>query len=1179
MHLLLRIGSLLLFIALALPVNAQFVSQMAFGKNRVQYNRKIDQWLYYESDHFVTYWYGEARNVAQAAMQMAEYDYRAVQQVLEHQGTEKIEIIVFADLTDLKQSNIGSDDLFLLRAGETKVIGNKMFVYFNGNHQDLHRQIREGMAGALLNSMLFGANIQEIVQNAVLLNLPPWYTSGLVAYCGETWTTANDEALRSLMLSGRPQQFEDLARMNPRLAGQAFWHYINLHFGNGTLSNLLYLTRINRSVDAGFLYVLGGGYRRTTDAMYQYFLKRYQPDQDNTSGPEGKQEISIKNKRRIPLQQVRLSPDGRRVAFVRNDIGKYKVYVQDLKSNKKMRVFKGGMRNAQQATDFNYPLLAWSPDNRTLGMIYEKRDKIRYRTLEPGTRKSRTDAMFAPEYQRIFSMEYTSPAELLLSAAARGYSDIFLYNTVNRQTQRITNDFWDDLDATLVHLDGKRGVLFSSNRISDTLGVQRLDSLLPLGHFDLFLYDLDNRSDQLIRVTRTPLADERHPVALDSNTFAFTSDVSGIHNRQAGRIEPYVAYFKDVIHLKGDRGTVDALHVQALGEWPLEQAEAILAPTDTVLLNLDSTLIDSIVTVPVFRNRAVTWNQTNYAHSLSDLHAAPKSGKMLEHFRIDGIDRIYRKPVDSSSTPVGAHYTRLRTLQHRFWGLPLPDAQVTGAVAPPAPTSRDTSMGVTLNNNTDTLRPGWLFAIPEYLRVPAPPRAEVPQPPQPKPGASSEKETARSPVQQPHPEGRHDATTRFNTARIVPYRIRFRTDNVSTTIDNNLLFEGLDSYAASPDGFRTPPPGVLVKANFKDLLEDYALEAGFRLPTTFNGAEYYVTFDDKKRQLDKRFSLYRKSVVNTLEGFGFGNPPQVRTRTMLGQFELRYPLNPFLSFRARATLREDKAIVLASSRPTLDAPNYAEQRAGLRLSTVFDNTLNVELNIKHGTRAMVFVEAIKQFAFNTEPVWKLSFNEGYMTVVGLDARHYQRLDRHSILALRLAGATSFGSEKILYFLGGIDNWLFPQFNNNIPIPAQSEGFGFQTLAANLRGFNQNIRNGNSYALANAELRIPLFKYLSKQPVLSTFWRNFQVVGFFDVGTAWQGRDPFSGDNPLNSVVIENPPTVSVTVNYFRDPLVAGYGLGVRAMLFGVHVRADYGWGIETRVVQKPVFHLGIGTDF
>jgi hypothetical protein len=259
---------------------------------------------------------------------------------------------------------------------------------------------------------------------------------------------------------------------------------------------------------------------------------------------------------------------------------------------------------------------------------------------------------------------------------------------------------------------------------------------------------------------------------------------------------------------------------------------------------------------------------------------------------------------------------------------------------------------------------------------------------------------------------------RFNTARIVPYRLKFRTDYVSTTIDNNLLFDGLDSYAASPDGFRTPPPGVLIKANFKDLLENYVLETGFRLPTTFNGAEFYVFLDDKKRRWDKRYALYRKTVVNNIDSQSpaVQEPTQVRTNTVLGQFELRYPIDPFFSLRGRATLRQDKAVVQSTDRVSLETPDYSEQRAALRLSAVYDNTLDVELNIKNGTRALFFVEAVKRFALNTQPNWTLELNDGYMTVIGLDARHYQRLDKRSILAFRLAGATSFGSERILYFL-------------------------------------------------------------------------------------------------------------------------------------------------------------------
>ncbi|MBL7774970.1 MAG: PD40 domain-containing protein, partial [Saprospiraceae bacterium] len=322
-------------------VFSQTTAQTSFGKNRVQYHRQFDEWMHYETANFDTYWYGDARNIAQSALQMAEYDFAYVQQILEHQMSGKIELLVFSDVTDLKQSNIGEDELFLTQAGETKVVGNKIFVYFDGDHRHLRAQIREGAAGVLINSMLFGANLQEIVQNAVLLNLPGWYTVGLTAYCGEEWNTNIDNQLRDLLLSGKYDNFDKLAKDHPRLAGHVFWYYIALHFGKGTISNLLYLTRINRSVDAGFLYVLGGGYRRTTDALMDYFRQRYRDESQGTRKPPAKGQVPLKNKRELPLSQLKISPDGKRIAWVSNDIGKWKVWVQDLKTDKRKCVLKG----------------------------------------------------------------------------------------------------------------------------------------------------------------------------------------------------------------------------------------------------------------------------------------------------------------------------------------------------------------------------------------------------------------------------------------------------------------------------------------------------------------------------------------------------------------------------------------------------------------------------------------------------------------------------------------------------------------------------------------------------------------------------------------------------------------------------------------------------------------------
>jgi hypothetical protein len=88
-----------------------------------------------------------------------------------------------------------------------------------------------------------------------------------------------------------------------------------------------------------------------------------------------------------------------------------------------------------------------------------------------------------------------------------------------------------------------------------------------------------------------------------------------------------------------------------------------------------------------------------------------------------------------------------------------------------------------------------------------------------------------------------------------------------------------------------------------------------------------------------------------------------------------------------------------------------------------------------------------------------------------------------------------------------------------------------------------------------------------------------LVGFFDIGTAWSGITPFSEENPLNTSTEVNPPTVIVNVRYFRDPIVAGYGIGARTLIFGYFVRVDYAWGIETRHVSDPRWYFSFGMDF
>lgn len=1127
----------------------------------MQYHDDFEQWSQYESDNFITYWYGKSRNIGRMVAQIAELDFKGIQNTLEHHINNKVEIIVYTDLTDLKQSNIGSEKVFSNKTGQTKILGNKIFVYFNGDHNHLREQVREGIASVYLEAMLFGATIQEVVQNAIALNLSEWFKQGLVAFVASDWNADLDNQLRDIILDEEFEDFETFSEQNPRLAGHSLWYYIQTSYGRSTLSNLLYLTRINRSEAEGFRAVLGIPYPFVLKKWEDYFKARYAEDQKGRQMFSTK-EVVIKNKRNLPIYNVKLSPDGKKIAYVQNEIGKYKIYIQDIASGDRQLVMREGFRNAFQATDYNYPLLEWNPNAQELGVIYEKRDVATYLSYNVTTDK-KTEEPVAPGYQRIYSMDYMNPFMLVLSASVDGYSDIFLYNVKSRQSDRITRDFHDDLDAVFTKTDNRRGILFVSNRPDSTMQYVRHDTILPLNTFDVFYYDLDKRSSELVRVTRTPFVNERQPMPIDTTWFAYLSDQYGIQNRAVAYLEDYIHHYEQVIYF--DDGSEIVLHA------------------DSTLTDIDSTTIDSISVFPVIKKRAISHFSTDFARNIVEQHTAPRSGQLLDKISLNGRTRIFTQPINTSEQkqPVNTFFRKPLTgkaVSKISNKQPAKTVLEVVEEVPPVEPPKEKEEKVDIDN--------YLFQSEFDDDEPVVTKKEEPV-------KAEEKEDKPSSVPAivyvdgqtagKKPAARNASSGRIHKIRpgkVKPYVPQFHTDYVTTQMDNSLLFEGMESYGANPDGFNYPPAGLLLKANFKDMLEDYSFDLGVRVPTSFNGTEYFVVFNDRKKRFDKQFAIYRKNLRVPDETATVNVPAKREYNILLGQFRMSYPIDIFRSVRGTVMLRKDRSLYFASERPTLNRELLNEQRASLKLEYVFDNTLDVAINIKNGTRYKVYTELIKRFNVDVDTGVKIGLADGFMTVAGLDFRHYQRIDKHSVLAVRFAGATSFGAEKILFIMGGVDGELINVFNNTIPIPP-NESFVYQTPATNIRGFSRNIRNGNSYLLANAELRIPIVRYISSK-VRSPFLKNFQVIGFFDVGTAWTGRDPLSDENPLNiSYFPEDQPNapVIVRVKYYRDPIVAGYGVGLRSVVFGHFIRFDYGWGIETKATLKPKYHLSMGVDF
>ena len=1056
-----------------------------FGKNRVQFHDDFNDWWQYETENFITYWYGKGRFIARPVIQMAEQEHDKLQNLFEHRMNDKIEIIVYVDISDLKQSNIGTEETFTSKTGETKIVGNKMFVYFDGNHRQLLQKVKTGISTVYFNNMMFGSNLQEIIQNAVLMNVPEWYRQGIINYAAFGWDTAAEEELRNLWEADKKyRKFEKLAGSYPKIAGQSFWHYISMNYGKSSIANLLYLAKISRGTDNSFEYILNNSLENLKGEWADFYSQYYGAEKGKFTASPKSSEVGLKSKGKVPVSLVRLSPTGKTLIYVSNDQGKYRIKSRDLKNGTETSLFKYGYKNVFQETDFNYPLITWHPTRPEISFVYEHKDVIKLVKLNVETGEKK-EQIIPTDFQRIYSISYINDLDYVFSATADGYADLYLYKSKNRNYEKITNDYFDDLDAVYVSINGKKGILFSSNRTTDTIREMAYDTVIPTGTYDLWF--LPDQAGKAIRLTSTPQVNEKLPFLTEGDRIVYLTDATGVTN------------------------------------------VAVLDPAT-----------------------GSTGFITDSDRHIITHHAVAEGTK---HMYIQYRDRSYRC-ISGQVEPLSGH-TPFVT-QAAFSG-------VEDHTMLPVPFIADT-----VKTPVQNIKEGFLFQSDfDDEASPTPISSGVPQ----------AKLRQNQPIAVRTDKMAKKAVEPYINSRAIAANNKFALANVTTKMDNDLLFEGLETYTGDRQQLITTPLGFLFKATLKDLFEDYEVEGGFRIPTTFNGNEFFLVYNNKKKRIDRRIALYRKSNVYNNEL----DPTQtIPTRSkksfLLGMYQLKYPFDIYRSVRVTGTLRFDRFLQLSTENQSFNSPVNNEKRIMLKLEYIFDNTHDASLNIKNGTRYKVYAEAINQFDMQVVDGFKLDLSNGFTTLVGFDARHYIPLLGKSVLALRAAGATSFGNKRMLYYVGGVENWLLPKFDNSVPL-RDDGSFAYKVNAFHLRGFKNNIRNGSSFLLANTELRIPFMQYILGQNRGASFLKNLQLVGFYDAGLAWHGSGPFSEENPLNNLVIQSPPLITLDVRYFRDPLVMGYGLGLRSQLLGYFVKLDYARGIETRKVQKPVIYLSFGLDF
>jgi hypothetical protein len=1036
---------------LLLAQNAQEV----YGKNKVQYNRDQQDWWIYETSNFVFYWYGRSKNDAQFCIEISETINTEIQSLFEYHLKDKIEIIVYADHSDAMQSNLAILENISIREWdqEPKVKDQTIRIFFDGAHTEFANELKRGIIKVYFNSMFSGSSFQQVVQKIISYRLPDWFENGLINYLAEGWTRHDLYELNYFW--DKNKKFKSFSKNHPDLAGKSFWNFISTNFGKKSISDFLYLSRINKDINRASKIVFQTQFSSLENSWKTFYTKEF----ENAQLENNNNSIPLKLKKHETINSVQQSQYFNKTIVTTNQLGRLRLRVfNDSLTHSKIR-FHHGTKTRFIRPNHYYPIFIENPKADVFGVIYESRNRI-YCKFHAKENEMET-FKFPEEIQQIYSAKYWRENEIIFSAKGNGFVDIYTIQMKTRALKKITNDIYDDLR---IELDQDNNLYFNSNRDTGFILPNKLDNVFPTRHLKLYQLKLDKNDVSI------------NSISSEGNLLQFS----------------------------------------------------IINPNNNIQL---SSIMGNKIT-------RIT-NQSN-KYQIKNL-----SKDNFYYYKSNQLFQIYKNPK-------GKYFFNKNS-----------NAQYQEI---------DSSTQITIEANTSLDSSSNKMKITQekfYSKY----------------GSSSIKDkileeiyTSKSKIIPTQKfDNLHSVETiypdlhQYNSSLAIAYRDRFKLEEITYDVNNDILFSGLNTYSGFQKDYNTPTTGLLFKARVKENFENYWIECGIRVPFDFKGSEAFLLFENNKRKLDHSFGLYRKYIKENIPSNNL-----LATNTFIANYQLKYPLDHYKSLRLNNTFRNDHSFLLLTEKSLIDTIGTYHQRIGTRIEYVFDNLFNYSININDGWQSKLFFEISKRININ-DNFKNFSLNDGYLMLLGLDSRYHKNIFKRSSWSSRFYISSSVGKEKILYSLGATENWLFPKYSQAAN-QSLEENYAYHALATEVRGHFIGSRKGTSVAGLSTELRIPFLQYLLNSSWKNSFFRNLQLVGFFDAGMTWNGVLPKWKQIGTQVHRAENN-SVKIELNYPIYPVIAGNGFGIRGALFGYFLRFDYAWQVDDRGWHSPTSHLSLGLDF
>jgi Tol biopolymer transport system component len=1113
-----RSGIVIIAILCACTLNV-FAQQAreSFGKNRIQYRQF--NWQYLSGENFDVYYYDNQKEIASEALHFLEQEFDRITDLIDYPPYFKTKVFLYRSLADLRQSNVGLNHTVFNVGGETEFIKPYVEVANPGTVEEFKDELLSEISALMVNEMMFGGNLKDVFQSSLLMNLPDWFVDGAALYVAKGWNAEMDDYIRQFMATKKSKKITRLTGREAALAGQSVWNFIAEKYGKSSVSNILNYTRVTRNEEKSVLITLGVPFKQLMAEWQRFYTDMTNNVSKSYINPADSLKYTRQRNRTTVYSTVKLSPDGRYIAFAENDRGNYVVKVRPVNDKERIaglnpdgtttngqrpnqrhqrNIISGGTKVINQRVDYRLPIISWA-DANTLGVIGLKQGQYVFWLYDLST-KSKTQREL-DKFSNVRSINFSNNGRLaIISADYEGRNDLFLLSTRKDKLRRLTNDLYDDLDPSFIPNTNK--IVFSSNRTSDSLRTKVKPEFEQMPkNFNLFMYNLDSTGSDLQRVTNT-LSKDISPLAVDENNFYYLSDQRGIvnlfkYNRSTG-IYTQVTNFSS--------GIID---------YDLNIDNRVLALVSA------NRLRQNIYVMPDFNLNRQVFTPATRRKELQQARVVFERRKKEESKNMSIKDllnsRLKQSQLkDSTQSPIDSLH------------------------------ATDSTAQIKVDTIDVTKKPNEVVNTDNYQFEEEPVKQN-----QPTDSFISRYMKARD---------KSKITGPFN------YESKFSANNMVTT----LVFDPLRGL------------GILLETQMNDMLENYRFYGGLMSAIDLKrGSDVYAEFQYLPRLIDFNARFERKAIRWTTQPLADSDS--------LSQFH--YSLNKFevgaslpISDRFRFTLKPFAAFTRSVDNGRIDIPDPSFSEpvnryyAGFKAELVYDNSISAGLNLIEGTRGKITFANYQGLEDHN-----LSFSQA-----SIDLRHYQKIYKEIVFAVRGFAGTFFGNSPKTYLLGGMDNWIFNVSRvrgttskgepNPLGVQQSYQDLLFVEYVTSLRGFRYATIFGNNALLFNAELRVPLIRALSNTPISSPFFKNMQFIAFYDMGTSWSGALPFSSDNSVSYSVVKVTPFEAKIKNYL-NPWLYSYGVGMRTVLFGYYVKFDLAWPVENYQVGKPKPFITLGFDF